>query len=157
MWLDAKTFFNVWIESVIIYWPWMLLAVVLLTLGYLLRLRRLHLKPIRTSGSELGELFVTQKALLKLIASAMVEFEALRVEKIKLLDKKHTLRVRLYIKLRPEIMFEKISMQLQEKVKQILSRYLGIAKAVHVDIVLAGILQETSGVPVNRQQEDLES
>ncbi|MDR2769646.1 MAG: hypothetical protein LBB19_03805 [Puniceicoccales bacterium] len=157
MWLDVETFFSVWVESVIIYWPWVLLAGVLFMLGYFLRLRRLRLKPIRTSGSELGELFVTQKALLKLVASAIVEFEVLRIEKIKLLDKKHTLCVRLYIKLRPEIIFDQISMQLQEKVKQILSRYLGIAKAVHVDIVLAGILQETSGVPVSRQQRNLEN
>ncbi|MDR0393347.1 MAG: hypothetical protein LBH52_03920 [Puniceicoccales bacterium] len=157
MWLDVKTFFGVWMESVITYWQWTLLAIVLLTLGYLLRLRRLRLKPIRTSGSELGELFVTQKALLKLIASAIAEFEALRIEKVKLLDKKHTLRVRLCIKLRPEIIFDQVSMQLQEKVKQILSRYLGIAKAVHVDIVLAGILQETSDVPVSRQQRNLEN
>ncbi|MDR0647230.1 MAG: hypothetical protein LBF43_02205 [Puniceicoccales bacterium] len=157
MWLDVKTFFSVWMESVIIYWPWMLLAVVLLMLGYFLRLRRLRLKPIRTSSSELGELFVTQRALLKLIASAVVEFEALRIDKMKLLDKKHTLRVRLYIKLRPEVMFDQISMQLQEKVKQILSKYLGIAKAVHVDIVLAGMLQEAVGIPVSRQQGDLEN
>jgi hypothetical protein len=157
MWLDAKTFFNVWIESVIIYWPWMLLAVVLLTLGSFLRLRRLRLKPIRTSGNELGELFVTQKALLRLIANTIVEFEALRIEKIKLLDKRHTLRVGLYIKLRPEIMFDQVSMQLQEKVKQILSKYLGIAKAVHVDVILAGIFQEARRVPLNEQQGNLEN
>ncbi|MDR0756194.1 MAG: hypothetical protein LBE99_04770 [Puniceicoccales bacterium] len=157
MWLDAKTFFNVWMESVIIYWPWILFAVVLLILGYFLRLRRLRLKPIRASGSELGELFVTQKALLKLIASTVVEFEALRIEKIKLLDKKHALRVRLYIKLQPEIMFDQISMQLQEKIKQIFSKYLGIAKAVHVDVILAGILQEASRVPVNGQRDSFEN
>ncbi|MDR2396813.1 MAG: hypothetical protein LBD69_03105 [Puniceicoccales bacterium] len=144
-------------ESVIIYWHWILLAIVLLVVGYFLRLRRLRLKPIRTSGSELGELFVTQKALLKLIASAVVEFEALRIEKVKLLDKKHSLRVRLCIKLRPEIIFDQISMQLQEKVKQILSKYLGIAKAVHVDVILAGILQEVAGVPVSRQWGNLEN
>ncbi|MDR1254849.1 MAG: hypothetical protein LBJ78_02335 [Puniceicoccales bacterium] len=157
MGLDAETFFNGWMESVIIYWPWMLFAVVLLTLGYFLRLRRLRLKPIRTSGSELGELFVTQKALLKLIASMVVEFEALHIEKIKLLDKKHTLRVRLCIKLRPEMMFDQISMQLQEKIKQILSKYLGIAKAIHVDVILAGILQEACRVPANGQRGNLEN
>ena len=136
---DFKTFFEALWESCGVYGYWLLGAVLLLILLICIHRYRLRNLPIRTSCNDLGELFVTRNAILRLIDNIGTELNLGRISRVRLKDRKHLLCIQLYVRIFQDQAFEQISMQCQEKVQQIITKYLGVVKNVRVDVILDGI------------------
>ena len=115
-------------------------------------IHRYHLRnlPIRTSCNDLGELFVTRNAILRLIDNLGTELNLGRISRVRLKDRKHLLCIQLHVRIFQDQAFEQISMQFQEKVQQIITKYLGVVKNVRVDVILDGI--ERSPKPSNSEE-----
>ena len=139
MLFDFKTFFLTLLEACKEYKDWLLVALALSGLLYFVYRCRLRNLPIKTSCNDLGELFVTRNAILRLIDNIGVEMKIGRVTRVRLKDKKHLLCVRMHVRLYRDQSFEQVSMQLQDKVQQTITKFLGVIKNVRVDIILDGI------------------
>lgn len=136
---DFNLFFTDLWEACVFHKEWVLCGSVLLITFCVMRRHRLNALPIKTSSNELGELFVSKGAILKLIEAIGLENEGLRIKKVKLANKKHLFQVKVYLILTPEQSFEALSLQLQERMQQAIIRYCGMVKQVRVDIILDGL------------------
>lgn len=142
MLFDFNIFFsNLW-ESCILHKEWLFSVIILCFILYILRRHRLNTVVIKTSSNELGELFVTKNTILKLIENISLESQVVHVKKIRLINKKHLLRVKVYVNLSPEQSFEDISLPLQERMQQTIVKYCGMTKHVRVDIILDGLIKQ---------------
>lgn len=150
MMFDFKTFFETLWSSCGVYGYWLLGLVLLLAFLICMHRYRLRRLPIRTSCNDLGELFVTRNAILRLIDNIGTELNLGRISRIHLKDRKHLLCIQLHVRIFPDQAFEQISMQCQEKVQQIITKYLGVVKNVRVDVILDGI-ERTQKEPVSEQ------
>lgn len=139
MLFDFKTFFEALWESSGAYGYWLLGLTLLLILVVCMHRYRLRNLPIRTSCNDLGELFVTRNAILRLIDNVGEELNLGRINRVRLKDRKHLLCIQLHVRIFQDQAFEQISMQFQEKVQQIITKYLGVVKNVRVDVILDGI------------------
>lgn len=139
MLFDFKIFFETLWDCCSAYAYWILGLV--LVLIFILAIHRYLLRnlPIRTSCNDLGEFFVTRNAILRLIDNIGTELNLERINRVKLKNQKHLLCIQLHICTFQDQAFEQTSIQLQEKVQQIITKYLGVVKNVRVDIVLDGI------------------
>lgn len=136
---DFRLFFSDLWEMCIVHKEWILVVFVLFFVLCIIRRHRLNALPIRTSSNELGELFVTKSALLKLIETVGIEGEVIPIKKIKLANKKNLFCVKVYVILTPEQPFDVLSLQLQERMQQAIAKYCGMTKQVRVDIILDGL------------------
>lgn len=141
MLFDFKIFFETLWESFGAYGYWLLGLILLLGLLICINRYRLRNLPIRTSCNDLGELFVTRSAILHLIDNVGVELNLGHINRVRLKDRKHLLCIQLHVRISQDQAFEQISMQFQEKVQQIVTKYLGVVKNVRVDVILDGIEQ----------------
>jgi|GEM_PF-3428130 len=139
MLFDFKTFFQSLWDSYGIYREWVFGCGLLMVVFYLIRRYHISNLPIKTSCNDLGELFVTRNAILRLIDGVCKSMKIGRITRIKLKDKKHTLTIRLHVRLYSNQSFEAISMQFQENVKEAMAKSLGVVKTIRVDVVLDGI------------------
>ena len=139
MMFDFKAFCETLWESCGVYGYWVLGSISVLIL--FLFIYRYHLRnlPIRTSCNDLGELFVTRNAILRLIDNIGSELNLGRISRVRLSDRKHLLCIQLHVRMYPDQAFEQISMQCQEKIQQTITKYLGVVKNVRVDVILDGI------------------
>ena len=136
---DFSLFFTDLWEACVLHKEWVWSVIILLLTFYAIRRHRLNTLPIKTSSNELGELFVTPSAILKLIETIGFDNEGIRIKKIRLANKKHLFRVKVYLVLTPEQSFETLSLQLQERMQQAIIKYCGMVKQVRVDIILDGL------------------
>ena len=143
MLFDFKTFFQSLWDSCDIYREWVIGCGLLMLIFYIIHRYRLANLPIKTSCNDLGELFVTRNAILRLIDGVSKSMNIGRITRIKLQDKKHTLNIRLHIRLYPNQSFDAISMQFQENVRETVTKSLGVVKNIRVDVVLDGIEKHT--------------
>lgn len=98
---------------------------------------------VKTSSNELGELFVSRQAITNIILGKRSEIESWgKIKKISLLNKKHSLEVKLWFLLNSKQSFDKISIQIQSVIQKTILECLGGAKTVHVHVILDGILKE---------------
>ena len=141
MLFDFKTFFEALWESSAVYGYWLLGLTLLLIFVMSVHRYRLRNLPIRTSCNDLGELFVTRNAILRLIDNIGTELNLGHINRIRLKDRKHLLCIQLHVRIFKDQAFEQVSMQFQEKVQQIVTKYLGVVKNVRVDVILDGIEQ----------------
>ena len=139
MMFDFKTFFESLWDSCGTYGYWLLGSILLFILLIYIHRYRLRNLPIRTSCNDLGELFVTRNAILRLIDNIGAELNLGRVSRIHLKDRKHLLCIQLHVRIFPDQAFEQISMQCQERVQQIITKYWGVVKNVRVDVILDGV------------------
>ena len=139
MMFDFKTFFESLLDSCGVYGYWALGSILLLVLILCIYRYRLRNLPIRTSCNDLGELFVTRNAILRLVDNIGTELNLGRIIRVHLSDRKHLLCIQLHVRIFQDQAFEQISMQCQEKVQQIVTKYLGVVKNVRVDVILDGI------------------
>ena len=115
---------------------------VLLALGfvfYVIRWCKLRNVPIKTSSNELGELFVSRDAVLHLIKGISLSVKLCRVTRIRLINKRQILHIKLHVRLQADQSFDVISMEFQQRIQQEVSKCLGIIKNVRVDVILDGI------------------
>lgn len=152
MLFDFKTFFQSLWDSCDIYREWVIGCSLLILLFYIIHRYHLVNSPIKTSCNDLGELFVTRNAILRLIDGVSKSMKIGRITRIKLQDKKHTLNIRLHIRLYANQSFDAISMQFQENVKETITKSLGVVKSMRVDVVLDGI--EKNNEEVNLDQKN---
>lgn len=141
MLFDFKIFFETLWDSCNTHAYWLVGSILLLALFFCIHRYRLRNLPIRTSCNDLGELFVTRNAILKLIDNVGIELNLGRINRVRLKDRKHLLCIQLHIRVFQNQAFEQTSMQLQEKVQQIITKYLGVVKNVRVDVILDGVEQ----------------
>ena len=134
------------LKNIQLYWHYILGALVALLLLKILCRARNNSRPIKTATNELGELFITKRSLIKLIASLAKKQGVPGVEKIRFYTNKHVLRVKLFIRLQLEQNFEQISVQLQEGIQQLLERYLGMTKTIRVDVIMTGIVKSMPAI-----------
>ena len=151
MLFDFKTFCQSLWDSCGIYKEWVLGCALLIFLFYIIHRFSLANLPIKTSSNDLGELFVTRNAILRLIDGVGKTMKIGRITRVKLQDKKHILNIRLQIRLYPNQSFEAISMQFQECVKETVAKSLGVVKNVRVDVVLDGIEKNTEEVVLDQK------
>lgn len=136
---DLGTFGSSFLEIFLEYKQWVGVGLGICLCLMLIRRFRLKRLPIRTSSNELGELYVSRGAILHLIRNIENEIPKVHVCRIKVKDKKHALRIRLSVKIREDQSFDEVSIQFQEKIQQIIIRYLGLTKTVRVDVILDDI------------------
>lgn len=150
MLFDFKTFFQSLLDSCDIYKEWVACCGLLVLLFYIIHRYRLANSPIKTSCNDLGELFVTRNAILRLIDGVSKSMKIGRIGRVKLQDKKYTLNIRLHIRLYPNQSFDTISMQFQENVKEAVTKSLGVVKNIRVDVVLDGIEKNNEEVVLDQ-------
>ncbi len=151
MLFDFKTFFQSLWDSCGIYKEWAVGCGLLMLIFFIIhRYRRINL-PIRTSSNDLGELFVTRNAILRLIDSVGKSMQIGRITRVKLCDKKHVLNICLHIRLYPNQSFEAISMQFQESIKQTIEKCLGVIKNIRVNVILDGIEKNNEEIILNQK------
>ncbi len=117
---------------------WIGLAVLIVAL-FLIRKVRKHFRLIKTFQTEVGEVYVTQKALIKAIANICTTLGLMIPPKVKVGYGSRKLHLRLYIKLDPEQSFGKLSISLQENIQQMLVQYLGLEQNLRIDVILTSI------------------
>lgn len=146
---DLGTFGSSFLEIFLEYKLWVGVGLAICLCLMLIRRFRLKRLPIRTSTNELGELYVSRGAILHLIRNIEDEMPKVHVCRIKVKDKRHTLRVCLNVKIREDQSFDEVCIQFQERIQQIIIRYLGLTKTVRVDVVLDDIekLPKADNVP----------
>ncbi len=142
MLLDFNIFLSTLWETWIQHREWLFGVIILCFILYILRRHRSNTLVIKTSSNELGELFVTKSAILKLIENISIENQVIHIKKIKLANKKHLFRIKTYVHLSPEQSFDIVSLQLQEHMQQTIIKYCGMTKHVRVDIILDGLIKQ---------------
>ncbi|MDR1665742.1 MAG: hypothetical protein LBR62_01720 [Puniceicoccales bacterium] len=103
-----------------------------------IRIRR-RFRPIKTSGTETGDLYVSQKALIKSVVGVGSELGLPTLLKVKIQHSGQHLHLKVYIKLAHNQSFGELSAVLQDRIRQNLIQYLGLEKEIRVDVVLSGI------------------
>lgn len=151
MLFDFKTFFQSLWDSCAIYKEWTIGCIILVLLFLLVRRYRHSNLPIKTSSNDLGELFVTRNAILRLIDGVGKSMKIGRIARVKLQDKKHILTICLHVRLYPNQSFEAISMQFQENIKQTIEKGLGVVKNIRVDVVLDGIEKNSEEIILDQK------
>lgn len=144
---DYKTFLLDLYRDSLLHWRSLLALLVLFSVLYCWYKLRRHFLLIKTAQTEIGGLYVTQKSLVKSIANICLHLGLTRLPKVKLLIKRNFLYIKIFIKLEPEQVFEKLSLSLQENIQKTLVQCLGLEKELRVDVVLTGMCTKRPATP----------
>ena len=113
--------------------------VVFLLLWYIIHRFRINHQPFRAASTENGSVFVSRATVLNLVQSACSGIEEGSVKRVRCINKRRLLLLKLYISLDVNQSFEVASMRFQEAAKHAVTHCLGALKAVRVDVVLDGM------------------
>jgi len=139
MFFDIKTFFLTLFDLCVQYKERVGILLGLGLIFYVIRWCNLRSVPIKTSSNEFGELFVSREAVLHLIKGISSTVKLCQVTRIRLINKKQVLCIKLHVRLQANQSFDVVSMEFQQRIQQEVAKCLGIIKNVRVDVILDGI------------------
>ena len=112
--------------------------VVFLLLWSIIHRFRARFQPFCAASTENGSVFVGRATVIKLVQSACANIEGGSVKRVKCINKRRLLLLKLYVSLDVNQSFEVSSVYFQEAAKNAVTHCLGAMKNVRVDVILEG-------------------